>query len=313
MASLANTPKVRSTIAAFENDMEVACGQIKTLSAYKRVHDLLQRLEDRYRLAEESKKRLPIDPSAWISLALTEPDLTGIIEEILETTRAAPFAEDEALRMNQLEAVKTDLVTSIAEADLKALDQTLRRLDRLLASIPVQINARLVGVATSLRLPAIVRAMRSILESLPSGSTPQSSIDRLRLGADALARLSETIRSLATKHNEMQRVDDDFRYVEQSLQYDLGQLELLWPDIRAATMEIRNNGTASWALAVQEAGLQLDQALAEVNPSQARVKFGCLRSQMLRRFNQVDFDLHSVCGELQKTADPFGILLSTLQ
>lgn len=313
MAQLVSDPALKAAIATSEGDLSVACEQIETLTAYKAVHDLMQQLHDRFKLVEESKKRVPSDETAWDGLMLAGPELITSLDDVVEKTNAAPFAAEEAAWLGQLLSIRTELQGALDDSNYYQLDQALKRLDRVLAKVPVQINARLVAVAQGLRLPAVTRAVQSILENLPAQQADQPVVAQLQNLASALVRLNDTIAGLAVSHNALQRLEDDLRYVQQSMDQDLSQLELLWPDIGPNGQSVYGDGSGSWALELQKSHALLDQALLEKNPVQIRRSFGRYRSQVLRRFNQVDVDLHAVCDELHKTAGPMSALLRTLR
>ena len=312
MARLARNPGLRAAILASEADLSVACEQIETLRAYNLVHDLFQQLNDLYRLVEEDKKRILTDESAWDSLMLNGTLLMESLDEIVEKTEAASFASDEAVWLGQLRSIKSDMQLSLDSTDYRKLDLALKRLNRVLARVPVHINIRLVGVAQGLRLSAIVHAVQSILDNLPGKEVDQLVITQLHSLTAALVRLNETIRMLAASHNALRSVVDDLRFIQQSLDLDLSQIELLWPDISSIGIRIYGENSVAWAIRLQETHAQLDQALAAGNPTQIRRIVGRYHSQMLGRMIQVSIDLHSVCDELQKIARPLSILLRTL-
>lgn len=313
LARLTADPGLKAAIIASEGDLSLACQQIETLNAYKRIHDLFQQLQDRFRVVEEATKRVPTDDSAWDSLLLDGPELKSTIDELIDNTRAAPFATDEATWLGQLEAIRVDLQAALDDIDYRQLDRTLQRLDRVIARVPVHINERLIATAQGLRLSAIVEAVQSLLDLLRREDADNATISQLEGLATGLTRLDANIRTLAIGHKVLQRIDDDLRFVQRGLDQTLSQLNLHWPDIAPIGMSVYGDNHRPWAVNLLETHGQVSRALDDNNPIQTRRAFGRYRSQISRRFNQVDVDLHSICSELQRTAGPLGDLLRSLR
>ena len=89
------TPDVHSAVVAFQTDFQASREHLDVLVRCKRLHDLFQQLEDRCRLIDVDRRRLPGDESAWESLTVNAPEVDSIIVELLaDADRSAPATED---------------------------------------------------------------------------------------------------------------------------------------------------------------------------------------------------------------------------
>ena len=67
LVDLMRAQEVRSAVTAYQAHFQISCRQIEVLSAYKKLHDLLQQLDDRYTMVVRCSKGLPSDQAAHYS------------------------------------------------------------------------------------------------------------------------------------------------------------------------------------------------------------------------------------------------------
>ncbi len=310
LLALLEQPDARAAVVAFRTDFEAACQQIGVLVHCKHLHDLFQRLQDRHRLIECDRKRLPADPSAWDSVAINGPELENALDELLQATGRSPHAGDDAWWIGQIRQARADLHAAMDAAALPLLNAAAQRLNRILTREPTRVNAQLVATAGALRLSAIATAIRAVLEGLPEGEA--TVVQQLRKGGGELARLDGDLHDLVEMHDAWQAVGDELARIEGNLGQDVAELELAWPDLETMTARLCGTNGSDWAAALTTAGADLRTALNACDPARARRLFQRYRSLAVRRFSQVDQDLLTLCETLQKIGEPLDLLLRAL-
>jgi hypothetical protein len=310
LLALLEQPDARAAVIAFRADFEAACQQIGVLAHCKQLHDLFQQLQDRHRLIECDRKRLPADPSAWDSVAINGPELENALDELLQTASRSPLAGHDAWWIGQIRQARGDLHAAMDGAALPLLNAAAQRLTRILTREPTRVNAQLVATAGGLRLSAIVTAITVVLDGLPAGEA--AVVQQLRSDSVEVTRLDHDLHHLVDLHDAWQAVGDELARIEGNLGQDVAELELAWPDLAAMTARLCGNDGADWAAALTTAGADLRTALDARDLGRARRLFQRYRSLAVRRFNQVDQDLLTLCETLQKIGGPLDLLLRAL-
>jgi hypothetical protein len=276
-------------------------------------HDLFQELENRYFLIEHDRKRLPGDELAWESLALNEPELEAKINDLLRVAQQSAFAEEAVRWRSQAEQVRESMRTAVETADLELLNNSTRRLFRILNREPSRINAQLITTAKALRLDHLETAITTICAIVQSPDSGDFAlISQIQHGGSALAGIEERLQKLAAEHDAWQAIDDELRRVETSLDSSLEELDEAWLDLEPMTLHLLANQTDAWATELQQALGGLKQAIDTAVLVTARRLFRRFRSQIGRRFRQVDQELLGLCHDLQKVGESLDLLLRTV-
>ena len=311
LVTMLRTPDVHTAVIAFQTDFQASREHLDVLVRCKHLHDLFQQLEDRCRLIDMDRRRLPGDASAWESLTVNAPEVDSIIGDLLAgAERSAPATED-TWWADQVSRARGDLQSAIDGSALPQLQAASSRLSRVLGREPSRINARLVATADALRLAPIVKAITAVLESVPQSSITPDVTQALVRSREAFQRLDRNLRVLVSRHNAWQAIDDELHRIEANLVQDIVELEISWPDLKAMTAT--TGDAADVSAMFQAVGVDLDAALASSDPARARRLFQRFRSQASRRFNQVDQDLLNLCEELRLTGEPLDLLLRALR
>ncbi len=307
---LLSKSEVRTAVVAFQTDFEAASEQIGILADYKLAHDLFQELENRYFLLQNDQKRLPADDTAWDNISLTEPEIQGKINDLLTVTQRAAFAQDDNLWTQQLEKAQGQIRDGIEAYDFNLLKGGTRIIYRILNRQPSRINAQLVATATTLRLDNIEQAIGTICNSmLGSGLDVDNVIDEVQRGVGALAGLDDRLNNLVREHNGWQEIDDELRRVEASLSRSTEDLEDAWIDLEPLTRNMLVDPDQKWAAELDKVLIELDKAISEQVVVTVRRLFRRYRSQVGRRFRQVDLELLTLCQDLQRVGESLDILL----
>ncbi|KAA3657700.1 MAG: hypothetical protein DWQ04_27295, partial [Chloroflexi bacterium] len=302
--------EVRTAVVAFQTDFEAASEQIGILADYKLTHDLFQELENRYFLIQNDQKRLPADDSAWDNISLTEPEIQGKVNDLLTVMQRPTFTTDENRWTQQLEKAQKQIRDGVEEFDLNLLKGGTRIIYRILNRQPSRINAQLVATARTLRLDNIEEAIGTICDSmLGSGIEVDNVIDEVQRGVGALAGLDDRLGSLVREHNGWQEIDDELRRVEASLSRSTEDLEDAWFDLEPLTRNMLSRTEHKWATDLDKVLTSLDNAISEQVVVTVRRLFRRYRSQVGRRFRQVDLELLTLCQDLQRVGESLDMLL----
>ena len=311
LVTMLQAPDAHSAVVAFQTDFQASREYLDVLVNCKRLHDLFQQLEDRCRLIDLDRRRLPGDESAWESLTVNAPEVDSIIGDLLASAdRSAPATED-TWWADQVSRARGDLQSAVDDSALPQLRAATNRLSRVLGREPSRINTRLVATADALRLAPIVAAITAVLEGVPQSSITPDLAQALVRSREALQRLDRDLRGLVSRHNAWQAIDDELHRIENNLALDIVELEISWPDLKAMTAT--TGDAADVIAALQAVGIDLEAALATGDPARARRLFQRFRSQASRRFNQVDHNLLNLCEELRLTGEPLDLLLRALR
>lgn len=303
---------VRSALVAFRTDFQAASEQIAVLSGYKQLHDLFQQLEDCYDLIVNGCRRLPADDMAWDELANAEPELDGIVDELLRVAGQATFAANEALWMRRLERGRGDLRAGIAASDLAQVRRGAARInDDILGRELSRVNSCLVTAARTLRLTTLIRALATVRDSLGGLRLDQQSVRQLAVfdgGLDALEQLNGKLERAIQFHDTFQEIDDELRRVRELIDRDTGELQRAWSDLKPLAERLYDSG-APWVAQLRDNGAALEQALASGEAGRIRRIFLRYRSHASRCFNQIDRDLLALCEELNSVGQPLAAVL----
>ncbi|HEU5088979.1 MAG TPA: CHAT domain-containing protein, partial [Roseiflexaceae bacterium] len=187
-----------------------------------------------------------------------------------------------------------------------------RLLNRVLTVQPAQINARLSAAARALRLLPLARALQRIEGSLPVIEKNSDKVREFEQAIGMMDRLGIDLRALVADHDRHQLVDLELRRIENTLDQDLFELELSWPDLKTQTKPLYDSSDEPWVAAVQADAAKLDDALNANDPVKTRHYFRRFRRQMADRFYRVDIDLKRLCDDLRKVGEPLSALLEVI-
>lgn len=311
LVRLANTPGARDIVVGFQTDFEAAMIQIDTLNRDKFIHDLFQNLENAYYLISHDQRRLPEDELAWQSILINEPEVASIVDDLLDAVRGE---QPPPRWTRQLEQVRGDMRRSVEELDHRLLYQAVRQLHRVLDREPSRVNARLVAAARALRLAKIVNAMASLQTQLSNtGGTNSLLVQRIGDSVSVLDELDKQLVVLVSSHDLFQALDDDLRRIETNIVNDTEELALAWPDIQANLAPLLNGPEDRWLTSIRQTMTDLDRALAQQMAVDIRKHFRRLKSQINRRFRQIDLTLLKQSREMRRIGTSINLLLQVLQ
>lgn len=294
-----NQPEVRKAVIEFQTIFEATHEQILLLNDYKLVHDLFQELENRYFLVQNDQRRLPADDLAWDSISINEPELQSKITDLLTVMQRVRFATEEVLWVQQLEKSKEMVRAGVEEYNLDELKAGTGLIYRILNRQPSRINAQLVATTKALRLDNLENAMRIIQASLTDSNIDVEVSTEVANGVTALSDLDQRINALVEEHDRWQEIDDELRRVEASLLSGIEELEDAWYDLEPMTRALVNDKEGKWTNDLEQVVDSLKEALGERVVVTVKRNFRRYRSQVGRRFREVDLELLSLCQDMK--------------
>jgi hypothetical protein len=322
-------PGVQEAAVRFRADFQVAREQIDLLGDYKDIHDQLHSLQFHcYNCIIQETKRSTDEDLAWDTLVdyeLTFQDIVGRLRDIgVQPEPALPTSQltmpgyavartvlptQETGWIQDLVEAHQNLHSAIENADVRQLKRSIRVINRVLTIQPSQVNARLNSTARTLRLPSLVQALGSIRDLLALPSLDSEKVHQFELGVAALADLNVTLSALVADHDQWQAIDLELRRIETSLDQDIGELELSWPDLKEMVDPLCIEPAAAWAAALQSDGAKLESAIAASDQNKIKQNFRRYRRQVSDRFYRVDVELKRTCDDLRTIVEPLASVL----
>lgn len=309
-----NSPDVRSAVIAFQADFKVAHEQVDLLGDYKDLHDLLHRLQFYcYNLIVQAATRFPADEMALDNLTEYSLTLEGIMEELKQVARRPTIPEHELAWIEDVGLTKADLDNAISSLDERSLKKAIWRLNRLLAIQPARINTLLNLAARTLRLPALLSALTRVCDHLTALELDADKVSTFQSGLHALDQLEHVLCELVADHDHWQMLDVELRRIEASIDRDLTELEMSWPDVKPKAEPLYALCNEEWAVALQKEDNALEEALGSNNPARVRRCFRSYQRRATDHFFRIDVQLKALCSDLRQIGVPLASVLRIMQ
>jgi hypothetical protein len=316
LVELIRRPVGRKAVAAFQTDLQAASEQITTLAELKRLHELMQQLEGHYNLIYHDGRWVQEEEERWDDVERLEPEIRGVVDDLIEVAARMPLLAGERVWIDKLTRAMMELREAADQHDIGVLKNATRRLNEVLNREPSRVNTRLIAAANTLRLPALVDALKTVLDGLAGLAHELQSVRQLeefRLGVVALEQLNTSLMNRVINHGVLQGIDDELRRVEALLDQCLDEVGDAWPDLKGLTDQLQDGSGARWREKMQTLGVELENALLTKDPAKIKRQFRSYRSQASRSFNQVDRELLDLCEKLQRVGKPLADLLRLLE
>jgi hypothetical protein len=309
-----HSPDVRTAVIAFQSDFQVAHEQVDLLGDYKDLHDLLHRLQFHcYNGLVQAATRFPSDELSIDNLTDHAMTLEEILRELKHVANRPTLPKQELMWIEEMSLTQDELQHTLDALDEKALKKVIWRLNRLLATQPARINTLLNLAARTLRLPALLSALTRVCDHITSLELESDKVLAFQSGLEALNMLAGGLSNLVEDHDRWQMLDVELRRIEASIERDLLELEMSWPDVKPRAESLYGACTDGWAEALQKEGNALDEALLSNNPVKIRRVFRNYQRRATDRFFRVDVQLKALCGDLRLIGVPLASVLRMVQ
>lgn len=312
---LLRAPEARTAVVAFQTDFQATTGEIALLNDYKLIHDLFQALENLQSLILNDQRRLPADDLAWDNIMLNEPEVQGKIDDLVKAVAQSSLAEEADRWTQQLGKVQTDLHQAVEIFDYDQLQNATRTLQRVLNRQPSRLNAQLVNTARSLRLDTLVEALVAVRQQLIDAEEEESRhihelSEQFQDGIMALTDLQTQLGNLVYEHNTWQEIDDELRRIESFMGQDVDELAYAWEDLAPMLDSLyQRYQNEAWITPLRQTSEALTEAVETAVDINTRRYFHRFNTLVGRRFRHVDFELLTLCQELQQVGNSLDLLL----
>jgi hypothetical protein len=308
-----NSADVQISVFASKQEFKTAYDKIDQVGDYKSLHDLLHRIQLYcYNQIVEAALRFPDDELTLDNLNNHAMTLEEIIAELKLVGGKPAMQKQESVWMDEVGLAHADLCIAINSLDQSLLKKVIWRLNRLLTTQPNRINILLNAAARDLHLPQLLQALRRVFGSLETGDPEPKRIEKIatfKSGIDALGRLNQVLSLLVDHHDRWQALDVELRRIDASIDRDLIELEMSWPDIKLKVEPLILTYPGQWAIALKQESEALDLALTGNNPAKVCRGFRMVLRRATTRFYQVDIELKSICGEMRQIREPLAAII----
>ncbi|MCA9996325.1 MAG: hypothetical protein KDE56_11290 [Anaerolineales bacterium] len=297
-------PLVHTAIISFGNDFATTQRELTRLYTLKRIHDLFQTLEFQYSLLHNEQNRLKgQEADFWESIFLTEPEIQGVLGDLLAAAQNPELLAAETRWTQQVEQIQHHFRQAIEQSNYTSLKTATESLTRLLNRQPTRINVQLVAASRSLGLSRLATLMGTISTALAVSSEHMGDVPQLQAGVTALQNLEQRVLALASDHDAWQELDEELRQVEVSLGQDLAYIEESWLILRQLGELLFFDQEEDWAAELKSLTGQLDNALTARLVVPFRRLFRRFSTLANRRFYWVDRQLLALGKELQQVGE----------
>lgn len=308
---LLGTGERRQAVSAFRTDFQGVCDQINLLADYKALHDLLHQLQvDCHRPLMVAEARVSADETVWDELG--DP-LLALDTIRLQVATVVGYGRVPASRLSwieDLDRVRADWQTALDQTAISPLGSASRRLKRLLARHPANMNACITEAARGLHLPNLSQALSQLI---PVVTTAAEQPERLEKSVTTLTQLDSILGQRLNEHDHWQEVTDQLAPLEDDLSNSSAlEWQEAWDDVKRKILALCRPETA-WAVELTRHCAKLDSELSANNARPLRRSFGDVRRSAILHFYQVDLALRALCEELRLVAEPLAHILLKLE
>jgi hypothetical protein len=303
---------VREALLEYRVRFESIVERIERVIAFKAVHDHLHIVQLRcYDAILRDVPRLATDDDAVDSIDSYADELLTTVEQLRKLDEDPIFTSSRLTWINTLQRGYDMLVAGVKARDEKMVRQAANLIDRVLASEPPRIDARLFEAADALGLDAVSEAVSFVCERGAAGAMDPQKLQPLTEARDVLEQLDEHLDTLVRSHNLWQEVDVVIRRIDTNIATDTFELTDTWPELKGSVVALCAS-SSEWARKLREDEQSIDSAIAGNRPADMVRFFRRFRQKAATRFLLLDRDLKTQCNELGDIGKPLADIVEAL-
>lgn len=291
-----DVPQVADAVSRSREVIENTYRQVQKLGIFKEIHDSLHTIEFEC-LWPMQKGGAPARPRPFKIRFAAE---MRRIQECLGWHGLNPALRDDIL--DELERANESLQKAIDDPGNDSFSAAVSELTVLVSSLPSRLNQGIADAAGDLNLGRLVDLMATLRGKLESAGAGDDELDLIVDGIDALGRLRDELRSQASEHSQLQRLDSKLRTVCDG-EAGVASLAGEWTRIKRLRSQLAPPYSfpleaASSDLAVIEG--DIDAAVAQSDDETARDLIGEYFRSVSTVFREVDKELNRFCHRLSE-------------
>ena len=312
LADLIAGGPARDALLEFRFRFESIAARIDRMATWKEVHDQLHHVQlhcyDRViaDLPRLGKEELVVDAMAQYCDTLQQA-----VDRLRILGQKPLFDNAKLAWLPTLERAHTMLCAGIDAADQAVVRKAASLIDRVLASEPPRIDARLSDAASELELASVIDAVALVCTTAKEKQLEGEKLATLEEALAEMERLDDTLEELVRNHALWQDVDVVMRRVDTNVEMDSFELVDTWPDLKKQ-VALLTAATTEWAKGIAKVAESVEKAIAENDAGGMARHFRRFRQRAVMRFFAVDTDLNEQCRELRKAGDPLAAIAEAL-
>jgi hypothetical protein len=319
MAEMAQVnPSVQSIMREFSADFQHTRAEIDVVTDYKRLHEILHRIQTECFDALLSELRRYTKPEESASAgrnALRQLiKLDGFVTQLKRVRAAGAFPTADVSWIDELDTVRQELWTGINASEVGRVQDAETDLTTIMLEEPSRMNHYLTTRARLLKLDAVERMVRHVRSRL--AAQPHDSADQERemtQTIDALATTHQNLQRLIDDHDIWQRVEVKLRTVERELESSDDEPKRSWRSIKRMTEPLYRGRTEPWASELLAEAVRVQDAIESGRRQDAKDYFLNFRIRATNQFLDADTELMDFCGnKLREIDQPLNRLLSAV-
>lgn len=312
LADLIASGPARDALLEFRFRFESIAARIDRLATWKEVHDQLHHVQLHcYDRVVADLPRLGKDELVVDAMMQYCDTLQQAVDRLRVLGENPLFENAKLAWLPTLERAHKMLCEGVDAADPAAVKKAASLLDRVLASEPPRIDARLSDAACELELEEVIDAVALVCRTAKEKQLEAGKLATLEEALAEMERLDDTLQELVRNHALWQDVDVVMRRVDTNVEMDSFELVDTWPDLKKQ-VAVLTAATTEWAKGIAKLADSVEKAIAENDSGNMARHFRRFRQKAVMRFFAVDTDLNEQCRELRKAGDPLAAIAQAL-
>lgn len=306
-----STPSARDAVRVAVTSLQENCRQIKRMSEYKDTHDLLQRLEDDYRivydLLYEEEKLIPTEQLRWRSLAKSRTALQNTVVKLYDHVESTSLRQEDASKWwQELKEISEKLQVASDQRNVQSFADALDTVGEVIRIQPYRINVEMISAVKALSLSDLVDKLNNVHCRVQTDAYQNAAIaQQLETFKNAVANIAEMAKhliALRDEHDAWQQLDNDLRTEQMLLRYSTSGFKGRWKKNLSKNLRtLCRPEEENWAQALNDQINTLEKTIEEGELSLVVDAFYECWSAVTLRFVQVDHSLKVLCDALKET------------